>query len=241
MQHNVTQAIILSAGLGTRLREITGEAIPKVMVPLLGKPLLQWHIEQFARHGVTDFFINLYYLSHVVTDYFGDGSKFDVRITYVVEEPKILGTAGGVKDFEGKLGENFFVIYGDVFSLVDYTKMADAFLEKRGAIGTELVGTTDHPHDSDLAEVDATLRFLRIHQKPHKELPKTYKSMRGVYVFNKKILPHIPADTYYEIDHDLLPMVLQRGEKFYGYECNEFLKDIGTPERYQIVEEYLKK
>ena len=238
MQSKIHQAIILSAGFGTRLLTLTRGKIPKAMISLSGKPLLERHIEQFKKCGVTEFFINLFYLPDAITDYFGDGSKWSVRITYI-REPEIRGTAGGVKNFGGVLRDNFFVIYSDIYSEVDYGAMANAFAEKPGAIGMELVGITDHPEDSDLAEVAADLRFLKIHLKPHKVLPTTYKSMRGIYVLNEKILKYIPPKTYYEIDHDLLPDVLAKGGRFYGYECNEYLKDIGTPERFLEVEKYL--
>lgn len=232
------QAVILSAGFGTRLRPMT-DKIPKVMVPIAGKPLLERHILQFKKHGVKEFFINLHYLPEVIKNYFGDGKKWGVKIVYA-HEPEILGTAGGIKNFDGELKDNFFVIYGDIFSLVDYTKMAEAFTKNGDAIGMELVGDSDHPKDSDLAEVDDNLKFLKIYPKPHKELPKIYKAMRGVYIFNGRILQNIPAKRYYEIDHNLLPDVLAKGEKFYGYECADYLKDIGTPERYSAVNEYLK-
>jgi len=240
MQNKIKQAVILSAGFGTRLRPMT-DGIPKVMVPFFNKPLLQWHIEQFKKYGVEEFFINLFYLPEVIKSHFGDGSKFGVKINYFLEGPEILGTAGGIKDFEGKLTGDFFVIYGDVFSLVDYSKMAKSFYEKEGTIGMELVGDTDHPYDSDLAEVNDNLRFLKIYPKPHKELPKKYKSMRGIYIFNEKLLKYIPENKYYEIDHNLLPDILARGENFYGYETKDFLKDIGTMERYREVENYLSK
>ncbi len=238
MQNKIKQAVILSAGFGTRLKPLT-DNIPKGMVPFSGKPLLQWHIEQFKRHGVEEFFINLFYLPEVIKNHFRDGSKFGVKINYFLEEPDVLGTAGGIKDFQGKLHGDFFVIYGDVFSLVDYSKMTDAFYEKENPIGMELVGDTDHPHDSDLAEVDSNLRFLKIYPKPHKELPPKYKSMRGVYIFNERILKYIPENKYYEIDHNLLPDVLEKGEKFYGYESGDYLKDIGTIERYNAVQKYI--
>ncbi len=253
----IKQAIILSAGLGTRLRPIT-DNIPKVMVPLAGKPLLEHHILQFKKHGVSEFFINLHYLPDAITNYFGDGSKWGVKITYRLEE-KILGTAGGIKGFsaegacpsvrrgsssggERQLDDEFFVVYGDMFSLVDYSKMREAFEKKPAdAIGMMVVGENDHPQDSDLVEVNNELRFLKVHSKPHKELPKKWKSLDAVYIFRRGILKYIPADAYYEIDHQLLPDIVRCGEQFYGYETSDYLLDIGTIERYRQVEEYLKK
>jgi NDP-sugar pyrophosphorylase family protein len=240
MSSAITQAVILSAGFGTRLRPLT-DNIPKVMLPLGGKPLLEHHIEQLKKHGIREFFINLHYLPEKITDYFGDGSKWGVKINYSYE-PEILGTAGGVKNFDGKLRGDFFVIYGDVFSLIDYEKMIDAFYRRPKIAAMEVIGDNDHPYDSDLVEIDDDFRFLKIHPKPHKELPKKYKAMRAAaFIFNERIMRHIPAGTYYEIDRQLLPDLLSRGEKIYGYECEEFIKDIGTMERYREVEEYLEK
>ncbi len=238
MQNSITQAVILSAGLGTRLRPLT-DGLPKVMLPFGGKPLLQWHMERLKKYGVKEFFINLHHLPDMIKNYFGDGSKLGVKITYAFE-PEILGTAGGVKNFEGKLKDDFFVIYGDVFSLIDYSKMAAAYLARPGIIGMEVVGDTDHPQDSDLVEVAEDLKFLKIYPKPHKELPPRYKSMRAAaFIFKERILEYIPRGKYYEIDHELLPDVLAKGESVYGYECGEFIKDIGTPERYKRVQVYI--
>lgn len=237
----INQVVILSAGLGTRLRPLT-DNIPKVMVPISGKPLLEHHILSFKKYGIKEFFVNLYYLPDVITNYFGDGAKWGVKITYFLE-PEIRGTAGGVKSFENQLGENFFVIYGDMYSEVDYTMMAKAFAGKTGAIGMMAVGENDHPQDSDLVEVDDDMRFLKIYIKPHgyDALPENFKTMDAIYIFNRRVLSYIPANKYYEIDHKLLPDLIERGERFYGYECGNYLKDIGTLERYKQVKEYVER
>ncbi len=240
MQNKITQAVILSAGLGTRLRPLT-DSVPKAMLPLGSKPLLQWHIERLKSYGVSEFFVNLFHLPKVVQDYFGDGFKWGVKINYCLE-PEIRGTAGGVKNFQGGLRGDFFVCYGDVFNILDFGKMEEVFYARPGIIGMTVVGDTDHKEDSDLVEVADDLRFIKIHSKPHNILPAEYKAMRAAaFIFNERILKYIPADTYYEIDHQLLPDVIAKGEKFYGYETNDYIKDIGTMERYEAVEKYLKK
>jgi NDP-sugar pyrophosphorylase family protein len=238
--HNIHQAVILAAGFGTRLRPLT-DTIPKAMIPLAGKPLLLHHIEQLKKHGVVDIYINLHYLPNVITDYFGDGSKFGVHITYALEAPDILGTAGGVKNFENKLQDNFFVIYGDVFSLVDYTKMAHEFLTKEEPIAMGIIGETNHPMDSDLVEIHDNGQFIKIHAKPHAVLPENYYSMQALFIFNKEIFSTIPVNQYYEIDHHVLPNLLEKGVKIYAYRTADYLKDIGTPERYAAAEEYLER
>lgn len=236
----ITQAIVLSAGLGTRLRALLADKMPKVMVPLAGKPLLLHHVERLKEAGVQEFFINLHYLPQVIQDYFGDGSPFGISIRYAYE-PNILGTAGGIKQFEPYLDDAFFVIYGDVYSELDYRNMGEAFLERQDAYGLGLIGNTDHPHDSDLVEMDEKMRFMRIYPKPHSSFPPRYKAMRGMFVFKKEALGSIPSDTYDEIDHGLLPRLLEDGKSIYGYESDAFVKDIGTVERYRFVEEYVAK
>jgi mannose-1-phosphate guanylyltransferase/phosphomannomutase len=236
------QALILCAGLGTRLRPLT-DVLPKPMVPIDGKPLLERHIEQFKKHGICEFLINLHYLSEKITDYFSDGSRWGIKIIYKYE-PEILGTAGAIKNFENEIKGPFFLIYGDIFSLVDYEKFYKAFCAKPGVIGMEIIGETDHPFDSDLAEIDNDSRLLKIHRKPHKILPKNFKAMKGVYIFKKEIINYIPKALYYEIDHQLLPDILNQGLSFYGYQTNDYLRDIGTFERYQKCQKdykYLKK
>ncbi len=231
----------MSAGLGTRLRPIT-ESIPKVMVSIEGKPLLLHQIEHLKEHGVTDFFINLHYLPEVIKDYFGDGSKFGVKITYSFE-PELLGTAGGLKKFEKYLGDSFFVVYGDVFNEVNYSDLKKYYEKKQPAIGVHVVSKTDHPHDSDLAVLDKDMRFLAIYRKPHKEMPKTdYFGMEGIYLFSKKILKYIPESGVYAIDHDLLPDIIAKGEKYYGYLAgvDDYVHDIGTHERYSKAQERKK-
>lgn len=229
------QAIILSAGFGTRLKPFTNK-MPKVMVPIDGRPLLEHHIEQLKKYGVRDILINLHYLPEIIMDYFGDGSKFGVKILYKYE-PEILGTAGGVKNFENKIKDSFLVIYGDVLNFIDYNKFEKYFHKKTDTIGVEIIGKTDHPHDSDLVEIDANLKFIKIHQKPHEKLPKNYKSMKAAFIFKKEILNYIPENKYYEIDHQLLPDILSRRLNFYGYKSGDYLNDIGTIERYQKAQE----
>lgn len=239
-KQSITQAVILSAGPGTRLRPIT-DNIPKVMVPIAGKPLLEHHIEQFKKHGATEFFINLHYLPDTITDYFGDGSKWRVKITYALEKPEIRGTAGGMKNFESYLHEPFFLIYGDMFSRLDYSAMANEFMQRPDSIGMMLIGPSSHPQDSDLVEVDEKLNFVKLHLKPHAVLPSTDLTLLATYIFTPKVFSYIPSNAYYEIDHQLLPDLLAHGEKFSGYTSSDYILDIGTLERYREIEEYLSQ
>jgi NDP-sugar pyrophosphorylase family protein len=242
----IRQAIISAGGLGTRLRPYTN-TMPKPMLPVLGKPMLEWHVEQFRKFGVTEFFFTLHHLPQVITHHFGDGSTFGVKIHYFVEE-RALGSAGGIKKFEPSLGEEFFYIYGDTFSLMDYGKMEESWRRKmagpsgKDAVGMQRVARTDDHADADVAELDAAGRFVAIHGKPHvRSYPNAYR-LRGAFILRKKILSHIPGgDVPFDLGKQLLPAVIAAGEDFYGYECDDYSKGIDTVEKWKEVEEHVKK
>ncbi len=234
----ITQAIISAGGLGKRLRPTT-DTIPKPMIPILGKPMLQWHVEQFKKHGVKEVFFTLHYLPEVVMDYFGDGSKFGVKANYFVEKEP-LGTAGGIKKFEKQLDKEFYYIYGDTFSLMDYGKMEEAYMKKENPIGMQRMKRTDDYADADVAELDDNGKFIAIHTKPHTEkYPNAYR-MRGSFILDKKILSYIPEDMAFNLGRQLLPKVVAAGENFYSYECDDYSKGIDTVEKWKEVEEYLR-
>ncbi len=243
MANQIKQAVLLSAGLGIRMREVTGNLIPKVMVPLLGKPLLEWHIDLLKRYGFDEFFINLHYLPDVITNYFGDGSKWGVKITYAFETPEIRGTAGGIKNFDESLREKFLVLYADTFYKIDFERLINFYTSLADPIGVTTARRTDHPMDSDLAVLGKDNRIVEFLLKPHKELPEDYWGTSAPYIFSQKVLQYIPEWKYYEIDHNLVPDLLAQGFNYYGCPLveGEFRKDIGTPERYKQVEEYLVK
>lgn len=227
------QAVILCAGFATRLRPLTAK-VPKALLPVFGKPLL-WHIiHSLKDHGFKEFFINLHHFPDAIKNCLGGGSKLGVKIEYSCEK-EILGTAGGLKTFEKDLDDAFLVNYGDLFSKFDYSKFSKFYLAKKPCLGVQVIGPTDHPFDSDLVETDKENRFIKIHKKPHQSLPAAHSSMFGIYLFSKRILNYIPENQYYEIDHHLLPSVLERGEGYFGYGLREgeYVHDIGTHERYK--------
>lgn len=142
----IRQAVILCAGFGTRLRPFTDQA-PKPMLPLLGVPMIEWNIRRLRQCGVREIFINLHHLPEVLRNYLQSGERLGVRIHYH-QEPEILGTAGGVKCFEDQLADKFFLLYGDVFSDVDYSAMEQEWRRRPGAVGMQRMAQT----------LDSTLR-----------------------------------------------------------------------------------
>lgn len=212
--------------------------LPKPMLPILGKPLLERTVQQFQKYGVTEFFIALHHLPEKIQEYFGNGTKWGIKIVYSVD-PLEYETAGRVKQFERCLDDEFFVIYGDILSLVDYGQMEAAWRQKpAGAIGMQRMARAEQYADADVAELDADGKFVAIHPKPHKEHYANAWRMRGIFIWNKKMLSYISGPKE-QIGKDLLPKVVSAGEKFYGYECADYSKGIDTEEKWKEVEQYL--
>jgi NDP-sugar pyrophosphorylase family protein len=238
----IKQAVISAGGFGTRLRPYT-DTVPKPMLPVLGHPTLAWSVAHFKKHGVTEFFFTLHYLPQIVMDYFGDGSKFGVKIHYCIErEP--LGEAGAIKQFELQLDRLFYYIYGDMLTLIDYTKMAAAYGEiaarDKKIVGMERVQRADDYANVDVAELDADNRFVATHVKPHsRQYPNAYRT-RGSFILDKKILSFLPEGAA-SLNKHLIPAVIAAGNSFYGYECDDYSKGFDDLAKWHEVEAYLKK
>jgi NDP-sugar pyrophosphorylase family protein len=235
----IRQAGILCAGRGTRLRPFTDHA-PKPMLPLLGVPMIEWNIKRFRQYGVTEFYINLHYLPDVLRNYLGDGRRLGVHIHYHFE-PDLLGTAGGIKSFEDELDKEFFLIYGDIFSHVDYGAMEQAWRKKPGAVGMQRMAQATEYADADVVELDKDKRIVAVHPKPHSAAyPNAYR-MRGVFILRRAILAGVPHGKYFEIGKDLIPSVIAGGGSFYGYVSPDYSKGIDTLDKWKEVETYLRE
>lgn len=228
------QAVILSAGKGTRLSPLT-KSMPKVMVPIKDKPLLEWHIEHLKKFGIKEIFINLHYLPDAITGYFKDGKKFGVRIFYSYEK-NLLGTGGGVSQFREKLHGTFFLLYGDVFTNINIKKLYDFHLAKKADV-TMVVSKTDHPQDSDLVSFFPDCRLNKLYFKPHRRLPETPFSLSAVYMINTSVLPNLSKKPF-ALEKDFLAKLHKQGGSIFCYKTEELVKDIGTPERYEFVKNF---
>jgi NDP-sugar pyrophosphorylase family protein len=229
------KAVILCAGLGTRLGDLTRDR-PKVMLPVGGKPLLQRHLELLRAQGVTDIGINLHYLPDAITDYFGDGSKFGVNLHYS-HETEILGTAGGVKRFAPFLGgQPFWVFYGDnLFALKLETVVK--FHRAKKSVATIVLFEHHEPWTMGVVETDADGRVLRFVEKgPRESCPPKARVNGGIYLLEPRVLSYIPEDRPSDFGRDVFPEMLRRGEPLYAMFPGIYLEDIGTPERYAKVQ-----
>jgi histidinol-phosphate phosphatase family protein len=226
---------ILAGGMGTRLRERSGD-LPKPMVPVLGKPVLQHQIELCQKHGFCNIALLVQHRHEKISEYFGDGTALGVTLTYAIEnEPR--GTSGALRDALPILDDRFFVLYGDTFMDVDLRKMWNAHVGS-GAVGTLLLHPNDHPQDSDLVDIDphGTVRaILAYPHPPGREVRNLVNA--ALYVLERIGLEDVtPVEGKADIAKNMFPRMLDLGRRLHGYVTPEYIKDMGTPERLDKVE-----
>lgn len=229
-------AVILAGGKGTRLARISGE-LPKPMVELDGKPVLQYLVELCAYYDFTEIILLVGHKHEAISSYFGNGEQFGVSITYHIEtEP--LGTSGGVAQLKEVLNTPFLVLYGDVVARMDLNRLWN-FHHTHVADATLVLHPNDHPVDSDLVELDANDRVVAFHSKPH-QANRYYHNMvnAAAYVISPQFLDAIPQGPA-DFGKDVFPNALAT-KKVMGYVTSEYLKDMGTPDRWEKVENDLK-
>lgn len=230
------QLVILAGGAGTRLKARLGD-LPKPMIPIAGKPLLEHLVELATKYGFTDLLFFVHYRADLIERHFGDGKNFGVRIHYVLEtEP--LGTAGAVLAGYQYLAQRFVVLYGDTLVNVDLDRIWNAH-EKANADATLLLHPNDHPLDSDLVEVDSKSRIVAFHNRPHPENVWRQNLVNaGLYVLERNALSDLQRSSspgILDFGKDIFPAMVRTGKKLFGYNSPEFIKDIGTPERYDGI------
>jgi histidinol-phosphate phosphatase family protein len=234
------QLVILAGGKGTRLKDRLGD-LPKPMIPIAGKPLLEHQVELAKKYGFTDLLFFVHYRADLIQEYFGHGEKWGVTITYLIE-PEPLGTAGAVLTGFKHLADRFLVMYGDTMVNVDLDRIWQAH-EKHHADATLLLHPNDHPFDSDLVEINANSRVLAFHNRPHPDgVWRQNLVNAGLYVLEKQALKPFRSwfltrrpGTLLDFGKDLFPTLLQNGSNLFGYNSPEYIKDIGTPQRYDRI------
>lgn len=225
------QLVIIAGGKGTRLGL---KDIPKPMVKIGDKPLLEHQIELAKRYGINEIFILSGHLSHIIEDYFKDGTDFGVKIHHIIE-PYPLGTAGSVKLLEGKINDRFMVFYGDVVMDFDLKSFME-FDKQYDSIGTTIVHPNDHPHDSDLLAVDENNKVIKVLPKPHKS-DEYHQNLvnAAVYIFSPKIFGYIENGISQDFGKHILSKVVDAGENLIAYSTPEYIKDMGTADRFDKV------
>lgn len=229
-------ALIQAGGAGTRLKEITGD-LPKPMVKIAGKPILQWQLESMVRSGVTKAYLVVSASSNAVQDYFGDGHEFGLEIEYIIESSP-LGTGGALFYLQGLVKEDFIVCFGDLMLDVDWARFAE-FHKERGGVITTFAHPNSHPQDSDILVADRKGKLLNL--LPKKEPRNFYYhnlTNAGLYIVSAEFLDTfegLEAPEKMDFEKDILLPTIQSGCA-YAYRSSEYVKDCGTPDRYYAVE-----
>jgi mannose-1-phosphate guanylyltransferase len=230
----VRKAMLLAAGSATRLGHLAQE-IPKPMLPVGGRPLMEHTVRQLSRHGVEDIIVNLHNRGDVIRHHFADGSRFGVRMHYS-EEPVLLGTAGGVRECSRLLDETFLLVYGDNLTTCRFDKLVD-YHRTHGGIATIALFWRDDVSAHSAVERREDGRIVRFVEKPKNDEAPSQWISAGVVVFEPEIMSFIPAGRPSDFGFDVFPAVLDAGKAIYGYQMaeDEGLWWIDTPEHYERV------
>ena len=251
------KVIIMAGGRGTRIASINSD-VPKPMIPIAGKPILEWQIDCLRNQGLKDVILVIGYLGDAIKDYFGDGSQFGVNISYFVEEHP-LGTAGAL--FKMNLTENFLLLCGDVILDVDFKRFIE-FHSIHNAWASLMAHPNGHPYDSsllvtqisqepqkngELFPVD-THRVVKWMNKEDERLWYKNRVNAGIEIISPELLRetmkhfvprHPESPDKIDLDRDVLKPGISSG-RIFAYDTPEYIKDMGTPDRYYEVEKDIK-
>lgn len=233
------KAMILAAGKGTRVRPITNE-VPKPMIPILRKPVMESIVELLRAHSVREIVVNTSHLAPVIENYFRDGNQLGVQIAYSYEghmtedglEGKALGSAGGMKRiqaFSGFFDETFIVLCGDAWIDLDISAALRWHREK-GGIATIILQEVPptEVHKYGVVRLDEQQRIVEFQEKPHPSVAVSNTINTGIYIFEPAIFDYIPSGVEYDIGGQLFPALVAAGEAFYGLLMDFQWVDIGS-------------
>ena len=227
------KGVILAGGKGTRMRPLT-YINPKPMLPLINRPFMEYFITRLKTYGIKEIILSTGYLPEAFDIYFGNGSKFGVKLTYVTEETP-LGTCGAVKNVEKYLGnEPFMVFNGDILTAINLKQMIAFHKSKKADITISLTPVED-PTAYGLVPVDQEGKVIEFLEKPSLEEITTNLINAGTYIIEPHIMGHVPSGENYSFERGLFPKALKLGYKIYGFVSDAYWLDVGTPEKYMAA------
>jgi len=233
----MTKAMILAAGKGTRLREITKGEIPKPMVRVNNKPVLEYTLDRLVDFGVEEIIINLHYKGSKIEHYFGSDWK-GTPIEYSWEE-ELKGTAGAVKNVEDRLNETFLVVYGDVITDINLEKFQQAHNKNSGLATLLLYNETDNLEESSILFLDEEQRIQKFVEKPSKEFIEKHSQdeflTNGAVFFLEPGVFRYIEEGFTDFSKDVFPEVISSESDIYGYRLpsEDYWHEVGNPERYR--------
>jgi len=227
-------ALIQAGGAGTRLKAITGDSLPKPMVEICGKPILQWQIENLRKSGIFEIIIVVSASGKdIIENTFGDGMRYGVRIHYI-EETEPLGTGGALYLLGKRYQEDFVLLFGDLMLDIDWQRFI-RYHNSKNAMITAFVHPNGHPFDSDLIIADKEGKITGIDSKNNIR-NYFYENLTnaGLYVVNQKVINFLTSAVKVDFEKIILDHFVKEGSA-YAYRSSEYVKDCGTPERYYAV------
>jgi len=219
----------MAGGEGTRLRPQTSN-LPKPMLPLVGRPMMEHIVSLLRRHGITDIVVTVAFLPNAIRSYFGDGSELGVRMVYATEETP-LGTAGSVRNARDELNERFIVISGDVLTDIDLTSVV-AFHEKNEALATLALCAVENPLEFGIVITREDGSIERFLEKPGWGQVFSDTINTGIYVLEPEIFDVIPEGRSVDFSSEVFPAVLEAGDPLFGYVAEGYWEDVGTTAAY---------
>jgi mannose-1-phosphate guanylyltransferase len=232
------KVLILAGGLATRLRPLSCTR-PKILFPIVNRPLLQWTFERLARNGFKEAILAVNHQTEIFIRQ-SKVAKYGMKITYSRDPfKKPLGTGGPVKKAEKLIGgdDPFLVVNGDIFADVNYTDILKIH-EEKGSVATIALRRVEDPSRYGVAELTKENRITRFIEKPTKETAPTNMINAGVYVLNTEIFKYIPEKRKVSMEREVFPKLVEEG-KLYGYVSEGLWTDIGEPEDYIEVNKNL--
>lgn len=223
--------VIMAGGKGTRIAEVDSQ-VPKPMIPIDGRPILEYQIDTLRRQGYRDFILIIGHLGSVIKDYFKDGSRWEVSVRYIEEESP-LGTAGALYYLKDEIKEDFLLLNGDIIFDVDIARFLD-YHRSLGTVATILTHPNSHPYDSGIVLAD---KGGKVTGWLHKEDERRWYKNRvnaGMHMLSPEIFKYFPELQKRDLDRDILKPLIP-GRRLGVYDSPEYVRDMGTPDRYCSV------
>jgi mannose-1-phosphate guanylyltransferase len=226
------KAVILAGGMGTRMRPLT-YVMPKVMLPIGGKPILEHTINYLKNYGISEFIVCVAYLKTHIIDYFKEGQNLAVDIQFA-EADMPRGTAGQLKTAEKHIPGRFLAMNGDIITSLNIKKLVE-YHEKTKGTGTIALKRFEVTSPYGHIEVDETYRIGKFEEKP----TLSFQANAGIYILERKIFDYIPVDQIASLERETFPTMLSHGETFNGYFEEAYWADVGSMTDFERVDKEL--
>ena len=230
------KAVIMAGGQGTRIKSITKDEIPKTMLKVGNKTILEYQIDCLKKAEIDEIIIVVGHLKELIKDYFKDGEGYGIKISYY-EEINPLGTGGSLYYLKDYIKDDFVFLYGDIFLNVNLNNMIKYHKRNKSDV-TILVQPTSHAYDVDLVVLNDDKVINYIHKGPKEDYINLGNS--GIFCFSPRIFDYIKENQIQDVERDIISKMFQN-TNVYAYKTHEYLKDMGTVDRYnELINDFKK-